>query len=76
MAYFKYIHTDQWFQKHILMTELGQKCFLKHIFIMSLSPHVLLDLCIAGCLFCIFVLYMGFFNVAIKCIFISHRQKK
>lgn len=32
----------------------------------EVSPHILLDLCIAGCLFCIFVLYMGFFNVTVN----------
>lgn len=46
-----------------------------HFHCESLIAHALRVLYV-GCLFCIFVLYMSFLNVTVKCIFNSHRQKK
>jgi hypothetical protein len=59
--WFKCIHTHQWPQKHILILRIKGKKMHLQIHYIDLSLHILLNLCIVGCLFCIFVLYMDSF---------------
>lgn len=75
MAYFAALHTDHGFRSALGDCDGAEVLLQTHPQCEPRITYALRVLCV-GCLFCIFVLYMGFLNVTVKCILNSHRQKK